>query len=140
MKVFLAHSKGTTDLEIQFWSTAIVRWYAERGEAVEVVPGVDDFNSNISSDGTFDAWAKAVPYRHDTFTGLRLYGTVIVPQREVGKATAIIAQEAINAGLDVFIGDIMPDDTVEFEPASGVKEVDPRDYFRGWEVVGYLPD
>ena len=38
MKVFLAHSKGTTDLQIQFWRTAITRWFGQRGEVVEVVP------------------------------------------------------------------------------------------------------
>ncbi len=140
MKVFLAHSKGTTDLEIQHLTGAIVRWYAKRGEEVEVIPGVDDFNTNIASDGTFDAWAKAVPHRRDTFTGLRLYGAAIVPGREMGKATALIAQECLARGTPVLSlewtgqEDDNGNSVAELFPAAAVLEVDARDYFRGWAL------
>jgi hypothetical protein len=134
MKVFLAHSKGTTDLEIQSWSTAVQRWFERKGEIVEVVPGVDDFNANIASDGTFDAWARAVPHRRDTFTGLRLYGAVVALSREVGKATGIIAQEALKAGTHVYAADWTGTDDVDLSPVAFAEETDPQDYFRGWEL------
>ena len=134
MRVFLAHSKGTTDLEIQSWSTAVQKAFEQRGEVVEVVPGVDDFNANIASDGTFDAWARAVPHRRDTFTGLRLYGAIVVLALEVGKATGIIAQEALKAGTRVYFAEWIGTDEVELTDVVGAEETNSQDFFRGWQL------
>ena len=131
MRVFLAHSKGTTDIVIQRWAEGVKAWFKARGEEVEVVAGVDDFNQNIGNDGTFDAWARGIARRVDTFTGLRVYGAVVVPGREMGKATGLIVQGAFEMRLYVFsLEDV--GDQIELYDASGVTEVDPNDFFRGW--------
>jgi len=131
MRVFLAHSKGTTDLEIQRLSEELKLYFSAMGKDVEVVAGVDDFNLNIGSDGTFDAWARNVPVRMDTFTGQRVYSVFAVPGREMGKATALIIQKALEAGAEVYSVEWVGDD-IELHYADAVVEVDARDFFRGW--------
>ena len=134
MKVFLAHAKGATDNQIGEWITDIKRWLQRDDIDGQVVPGVQDFHDNIGSDGTFDAWARNVPTRRDTFTGAKLYSAICVPSRTVGKATALIVEKALKIGTPVFVFDYVEKEAVFFQVREVVTD-DERNYIAGWSLA-----
>ena len=132
MKIFLAHSKAATDEQIEAWKKAIIANLP--GEEVEVIPGRDDFNANIASDGTFDAWARGVTDRRDNFTGERVYGAVFVPGYTVGKATALIVGSALHHGVPVVVIDTTDCGSTEFRRGTQLVVEDADDYVNGWWI------
>ena len=134
MKVFLAHPKGCTDSQIADWKTEIVRWARTDDIDAEVVTGLEDFNANIAIEGNFDTWARGVPTRRDTYTGRPVYGAIVVPHKTIGKATSIIASEALKANTPVIV--MTHDETdVTFQHVIRVEVVDHENYIDGWELV-----
>jgi len=131
MKVFLAHKKGATDEQIVEWKRLITK---ELGDEVTVVSGSDDFNQNIASDGSFDAWARGVIDRKDNFTGERIYGAVIVPSYVVGKATAIILRAAFHHSVPVVVLDETDCGSTEFRRGTQLVVEDPENYVSGWWI------
>lgn len=123
MKVFLAHPKNADDLQLASWSET-----ASRHLAGDIVFGRDDFNAQIAIDGTFDCWAKGVPSRRDSYTQMPVYGAIVSPVEQVGKATALIVEEALRLGTPVYL----------LEPwrrATGLQQIDAESYVGGWRVV-----
>lgn len=123
MKVFLAHPKHADDGQLAEWADEVGRRIAG-----DVVFGRDDFTANIAIDGTFDAWALGVPLRRDSYTQEPVYGAIVSPVEQVGKATAQIVEEALRIGMPVYL----------LEPwrrATAVEQVDPESYVSGWRLV-----
>ena len=133
MKVFLAHAKGATDNQIVEWINDIVRWMKRDDIDAHVVPGVQDFNENIASDGNFDAWSRNVPTRRDTFTGAKLYSAICVPTRTVGKATANIIEKALAIDTPVFVFDYVEKEAVFFQ-VRDIETLDSRNFIAGWQL------
>lgn len=123
MKVFLAHPKNADDGQLKEWREEVGQHIAG-----DVVFGRDDFVAQIAIDGTFDCWARGVPLRRDSYTQEPVYGAIVTPVEQVGKATAMIVSEALRIGMPVYL----------LEPwrrATAVEQVDPESYVGGWRVV-----
>ncbi len=132
MRAFLAHPKGWNDGQIEASSNALKQSLEARtGQTWSVVPGRDDYNDNIYSDGNFNSWIQSVPRRIDSFTRDRLYAAIVVPTERMGKATAGIMTEASKVGMAV----IHQAADHSLYQVDDLIEDDGDDYQNGWFLV-----
>lgn len=125
MKVFLAHPKNADDLQLADWEHEVGRHISG-----DVVFGRDDFAAQIAIDGTFDAWARGVASRRDSYTQEPVYGAIVSPVDQVGKATAQIVVEALRLGTPVYLME-----RGEVRRVSDVAQLDGENYAGGWRLV-----
>ena len=132
MRAFLAHPKAWNDGQIESVSAALkAAMEAKTGQQWAVVPGRDDYSDNIYSDGSFSAWAQAVPRRIDSFTRDRFYTVIVLPTDRMGKGTAAILEAADQVGTPAIY--MAPDHTL-YQIDELVTE-DEQDYQNGWFIV-----
>ena len=132
MRAFLAHPKAWNDGQIESVSAALkAAMEAKTGQSWVVVPGRDDYSDNIYSDGSFGAWAQAVPRRIDSFTRDRFYNVIVLPTDRMGKGTAAILEAAEQVGAPAIY--MAPDHTL-YQIEELVTE-DEQDYQNGWFIV-----
>ena len=135
MRIFLAHKKGVEDAEIERHRTAVIEALKADGvDDVQVVTGLEDFNANIASDGSFDAWARGVIDRRDTFTGKRIYDAVFSIGYTLGKATSTIIGAAFHAGVPVVVSEALDGGSIEFRGGTQLVVDDADDYVSGWWI------
>ena len=137
MRVFFGHPKSWDDELINEAVTELTADMAKGLEkAVVVVPGRDDFNQNIASEGNFNGWCRSIARRTDQY-GRRVYDVVAVPKSPegVGKATAAIVQDALRVNLPVVQVEWLEEGGIEARPVVSVDAVDTENYFTGWQLV-----
>jgi hypothetical protein len=134
VNIFLAHKKGVDEIGVEKFRKAVIDNLASDGIAATVVTGMEDFTANIASDGSFDAWARGVVSRHDTFTGKRVYDAVFSVGYSLGKATAQIVGAALNDGIPVVVCDELECGTIEFRRGTQLVVEDADDYANGWWI------
>lgn len=137
MRVFFGHPKSWDDELID----EAMRELAEDMKSglekdVVVVSGRDDFQANIASEGNFNGWCRSITRRTDQY-GARWYDVIAVPKsgEGIGKATALIAQDAIRIGLPVVEVEWLEHGGIEARPVVRVDEADRENYFTGWRLV-----
>ena len=135
MRIFLSHKKGVEEPEIEAHRQAILSNLRGDGEAdVEIVTGMEDFQRNIASDGSFGAWAANVVSRRDNFTGRRYYDAVFSVGYSLGKATAQIVGAAFDAGIPVVVSEKLDCGSFEFRRGAQLVVEDAEDYANGWWI------
>jgi hypothetical protein len=132
-RVFFAHPKSWPDEQID----AFVGIVQAALPDAKVVSGRDDFAQNIASEGHIDGWIRSVTRRRDVDTGGRWYRMVVVSEEHVGKATACIAADALDAGMPVVLAQLDEDGTTVARgvPVLAVDVVDPENFNCGWRLV-----
>ena len=141
IRVFYAHSAGASDSAIaqgvaDVRAYIIGQWKTAGNEAeikCSVVPGRDDFHRYFNGD--WDEWTAGVSKRGNATTGEKLYHIVVVPEVDVGRATAQIIQRAMSVGMPVFLfaeGSLVR--------IAQVKMTDPEDWQSGYQLELPLPD
>jgi hypothetical protein len=137
MRVFFGHPKAWDD---ELINEAVKELAADMGaglaKEVVVVPGRDDFHANIASEGNFNGWCRSITRRTDQ-RGQRFYDVVAIPKTAegIGKATAMIAQDALRAGLPVVRVEWLETGGIEARPVVSVEEEDSENYIAGWYLV-----
>ena len=99
IRVFLAHSKGSTVAEIERLAGRLSRAlevYAQ-GQPFEIVTGRDYFEERFKECGSWDAWAAEVATGVDYVTRKPLFDAIAVPSLRVGAGTARIVRAALDA-------------------------------------------
>ena len=99
IRVFLAHSKGSTVAEIERLAGHLSRAlevYAQ-GQPFEIVTGRDYFEERFKECGSWDAWAAEVATGVDYVTRKPLFDAIAVPLLRVGAGTARIVRAALDA-------------------------------------------
>jgi len=99
IRVFLAHSKGSTVAEIERLAVTLTRAlevYAQ-GQPFEIVTGRDYFEERFKECGSWDAWAAEVATGVDYVTRKPLFDAIAVPLLRVGAGTARIVRAALDA-------------------------------------------
>lgn len=135
-RVFFAHPKGWDDERINDFAQAIHDSIAhETSHDVLVVPGRDDFQQNIASEGNYNGWCRSIVRRTDQ-RGERFYGVIAVPKSPdgIGKATAAIIEDAIAHELPVVEVSIVDGD-MSLAAVTGIETVDDDNYVSGWRLI-----
>ena len=137
MRVFFGHPKTWDDDLI---NEAVVELTADMKAGLEqdivVVSGRDDFQLNIASEGNFNGWCRSIARRTDQY-GKRWYDVIAIPKAPegIGKATAMIAQDALRVGLPVVQVEWLAEGGIGVESVVAVDEEDTENYFAGWRLV-----
>ena len=134
MRVFLAHPKRWEDQHINEWRDALAAMLKADDIDAEVVPGRDDFNLYMASEGTFSAWAKSVVERQDLVTRERVYGAIVATTKGIGKATADIIGAAISAGVPVLLMEPVGSNQFQLGKVTQLVVVNERDFINGWRL------
>ena len=136
MRVFLAHPKSW-DNDLVDAAAAELRESIARGlgKPVTVTSGRDDFLANIASEGNINGWCRSVTRRTDEH-GNRWYEMVAIPKTDgIGKATATIAQAALDARMSVVEVEYLDDGSVEARAVDAIETEDGENYLAGWRVI-----
>lgn len=99
-------------------------------EGHTVVASRDDFKANIANLGNYESWVNDVVHGVDYGSFQPRYDAFIVYGDSLGKANAAIVREALRAQKPVLY---MQRDGAE--QVIGVREIDPKNYTSGWQVV-----
>ena len=135
-RIFFAHPKGWDDERINDFAKAIhVSVENETSHDVLVVPGRDDFNANIASEGNYNGWCRSITRRTDS-RGDRFYGVIVVPKavEGIGKATAAIIKDALEQRVPVVEADVV-DGEMCIAAVTGIETVDDENYVTGWKLT-----
>ncbi len=137
MRVFFGHPKAWDDELINEAVSEIASsMTADLGEAVEVIPGRDDFQKNIANEGNFNGWCRSITRRGDYTTGQKFYNIIIVPKNDgIGKATAQIAEDAIRAGMPVLEVEFTDDGGIVARAVARVEAEDTENFIAGWRLI-----
>lgn len=136
MRVFFGHPKGWDDDLIGMASSELAASLgATLGTPVTVTAGRDDFRENIAAEGNINGWCRSVTRRTDQY-GQRIYGAIVIPRIDgVGKATAVIARDALHRGLPVLEAEWLDDGHITTRRVVAVEDADAEDYVSGWRVI-----
>ncbi len=97
---------------------------------IKIVPASEEFESNFARCGGWDAWAK------DVATGVGFadrkprYRGFVLTDHEVGRATASIVEQGLEAGKPVFFFE-----DGELRHVRKVEEADTDNWQSGWRLV-----
>lgn len=135
-RIFFAHPKNWDDERINDFAKAIHDSIQhETTHDVLVVPGRDDFNQNIASEGNYSGWCRSIIRRTDQ-RGERFYGVIVVPKvvDGIGKATAAIVADALDHRVPVVEADVV-DGEMCIAAVTGIEAVDDENYVSGWKLT-----
>jgi hypothetical protein len=136
MRVFFGHPKAWDDELINMAAQELAAsMTAELGKPVIVVPGRDDFQQNIASEGNFNGWCRSITRRTDQY-GKRVYFMVVIPKGDgIGKATAQIATDALKAQIPVAEAEWNDDGSITARRVVRIEDEDSENYISGWRVI-----
>lgn len=135
-RVFIGHAKSDDDATLATMKTEITeilqRAAVEKGKSltVECVLGRDDYEANYKRCGSWDAWILDIVTRVDYVTREVVYQAFVVPNRNVGAATARIITTAMSWKRPVIF--IEDNDTIR--SVLGVTKVS-AGFKAGWSVI-----
>jgi hypothetical protein len=135
-RIFFAHPKAWDDERINDFAKAVHDSIeAETSHDVLVIPGRDDFNENIASEGNYNGWCRSITRRTDS-RGDRFYGVIVVPKAPegIGKATAAIIKDALDLRVPVVEAELV-DGSLNIAAVVGIETVDDEDYISGWKLT-----
>ena len=141
LRVFLAHPKHWSDEDVdqavrdltKLYETGLRRTAERAGEparAVQVIAGRDDFKKAKQVGKGWRDWATSVS--GNLMDGRPRFHRVLIPNREIGRATADILKACIDRNRDVRLWNPATDSLVK---VTGVKVRNPDSWQSGWVVV-----
>lgn len=123
VKVFLAHKKSDEEATLKAMETALREVLHADSPTLDfsITLGRDDYNAHIARLGSWNEWSASITARYDA---------IIVPGRDIGKATMQILNTAFAQKRPVLL----------FEggrliQVGAVMTEDPRDFVAGWRVA-----
>jgi len=129
-RAFLAHKRTLEDKKIdQLVAGATLLLRGKGVDNARVISGRDDFKERSASLGGWQGWARDVATGEDEY-GTPSFHAIIVPSEVIGKATAGIVQDALDAGKAVYFwrkGELVWVKTV--------KTIDQEDWKEGWKLI-----
>ena len=129
-KAFLAHKRQLTDLKIdQLVAGATLLLRGKGMDNARVISGRDDFKERSASLGGWQGWARDVATGEDEY-GVPSFHAIIVPSEVIGKATAGIVQDALDADKAVYFWR-----SGELVWVKAVKTIDQEDWKQGWKLI-----
>jgi hypothetical protein len=126
-RAFFANRRDVPDEAV---ARAVADVQSRLGPGYVVVSGKQDFESNFARCGGWTEWARDVATGTDYLTREPRYHLAIVPDRNVGRATAQIVEEMLRAGKRVLY---WPEDG---QPARvrAVHQLDDENWRSGWSL------
>lgn len=126
-RAFLAHKRATNDKRIDQMVAGATLLLRDRGaDFAQVVAGRDDFKARSASLGGWKPWQRDVATGQDEY-GIATFDAIIVPDLQIGKATAEMVRAAIGVQRRVYFWR-----KGELVPVVGVETVDANDWKEGW--------
>ena len=129
-RAFLAHKRTTEDKKIDQLVAGATLLLRDKGvDFAQVIAGRDDFKSRSAALGGWQGWARDVATGEDEY-GNPSFHAIIVPSEVIGKATAGIVQDALDADKAVYFwlkGELVW--------VTSVKNIDPEDWKEGWKLI-----
>ncbi len=131
MNVFLAHSIHDSDNAISSMQQELTALFRAEGieDAIDVIPGRDDFKEHFASAGGWRGWPVDVATRRQYLTHGYFYDAFVTPHEYVGKATAQIIEYALDNSRPVLF---LRDETLFV--VTSLECVDAQDAKAGWKV------
>lgn len=129
-RAFLAHKRTTEDKKIDQLVAGATLLLRDKGvDFAQVIAGRDDFKSRSAALGGWQGWARDVATGEDEY-GNPSFHAIIVPSEVIGKATAGIVQDALDADKAVYFWR-----KGELVWVTSVKNIDPEDWKEGWKLI-----
>ncbi len=128
-RAFLAHKRATNDKRIdQMVAGATLLLRDQGADFAQVVAGRDDFKARSASLGGWKPWQRDVATGADEY-GNPSFHAIIVPDLQIGKATAEMVRDAIGSERAVYFWC-----KSELVPVVGIETVDAEDWKEGWRL------
>lgn len=129
-RAFLAHKRQLEDKKIdQLVAGATLLLRGKGMDNARVISGRDDFKERSAALGGWQGWARDVATGEDEY-GTPSFNAIIVPSEVIGKATAGIVQDALDADKAVYFWR-----KGELVWVTGIQTIDQEDWKQGWKLI-----